>query len=81
MADIPSLYHLTGLQPMAQPARDDAPTMQAHATTEVHPALYSPDNPLFWFGLVLAATVGLVAVSGSVRLGKAKVAASIGSTS
>jgi hypothetical protein len=42
--------------------------------------LVSPQNPLFWFGLLLATTVGLVGVSGSARIGRAKVSASVGST-
>lgn len=39
---------------------------------------YSPRNPLVWLGGVLAVTVGLASVAGSVRLGKAKVSASVG---
>jgi hypothetical protein len=33
------------------------------------PPLYSPDNPLFWFGLFLLAAAGLIVVSGSVKAG------------
>ena len=40
---------------------------------------YSPRNPLLWLGGVVAVTVGLASVAGSVRLGKAKVSASVGS--
>lgn len=40
-------------------------------------ALVNPKNPLVWFGGILAVTVGLVGVAGSVRLGKAKVSASV----
>lgn len=40
---------------------------------------YSPRNPLVWLGGVLAVTVGLASVAGSVRLGKAKVTATVGS--
>ncbi len=39
--------------------------------------LYSPDNPLFWLGLLLLATVGLVQVSTHVKAGPLKGAASI----
>lgn len=43
--------------------------------------LLHADNPLTWaLGLGLV-TFGLVAVSGSVRLGRAKVSASVGKTS
>lgn len=40
--------------------------------------LWSPENPLFWFGLLLAGSVGLVAVSSSVRVGSARVGGSLG---
>lgn len=36
-----------------------------------------PRNPIFWFGVVLAATLGLVAVSGSIKVGPVKAGASI----
>lgn len=37
-----------------------------------------PQNPLFVFGVLLAATLGVIGVSGSARLGPAKVAAGLG---
>lgn len=40
--------------------------------------LVDPQNPLVIFGLVLAATLGVIGVSGSARLGPAKVAADLG---
>jgi uncharacterized membrane protein YedE/YeeE len=40
-------------------------------------SLLDPGNPLMWFGLVLGVTVGAIGVAGSVRLGGAKVSASI----
>jgi hypothetical protein len=42
--------------------------------------LIDPSNPLVWFGGFLLVTVGAAGVSGSARLGRAKVAASVGST-
>lgn len=42
-------------------------------------ALVDPHNPLVWFGAFLLITVGAASVAGSVRLGKAKVSASVGS--
>ncbi len=41
---------------------------------------WSPTNPLFWFGVIAAATFGLMAVSTSVRVGKATASVSLGST-
>lgn len=43
-------------------------------------SMIDPDNPLFWLGLFLAATVGAAGLSGSARIGKAKIAASLGTT-
>jgi hypothetical protein len=41
-------------------------------------AFVDPHNPLFVFGLLLAATFGAIGVSGSARLGPAKLAADLG---
>lgn len=41
-------------------------------------ALIDPHNPLMWFGALLLVTVGAVGVAGSVKLGPAKLAASVG---
>jgi len=43
------------------------------------PGALNPANPLFWFGVLAATTLGLMAVSGNVRLGRTKIAASVGS--
>jgi len=43
-------------------------------------AYVDPRNPLVIFGAFLLITVGAAGVSGSARLGRAKVAASVGST-
>jgi hypothetical protein len=37
--------------------------------------LYSPDNPLFWFGLFLLAAAGLIVVSTSVKAGPLRASA------
>lgn len=39
---------------------------------------YSPQHPLFVFGLLLAAAAGLVGVAGSARFGPARAAAALG---
>ncbi len=57
-----------------------APTQQM-ATDDIRTGvrgLVDPHNPLMWFGVVLLVTVGLAGVAGSVRLGRAKVSASVG---
>lgn len=43
-------------------------------------ALIDPHNPLVWFGVFLAATLGAIGVSGSARVGAARVAADLGKT-
>lgn len=42
--------------------------------------LVDPRNPLVWFGLLLAITVGAAGVSGSVKVGPGKASASLGET-
>lgn len=39
---------------------------------------FSPREPLFWFGVVLATSLGLAAYSTTVRVGRTEVSASIG---
>jgi hypothetical protein len=41
---------------------------------------WNPDNPLFWFGVIAAATFGLAAFSTNVRVGNAKAGLSVGDT-
>jgi hypothetical protein len=57
--------------PLAQVA---GPTPQANGTG----ALLHPNNPLFWVGVVLAGAIGLAAASTTVRVGPARVSASLG---
>lgn len=40
--------------------------------------LWSPENPLFWFGGLLAVTLGFVALSTSVRVGPARASLDLG---
>ena len=73
-----STYALTGLSPVESnyPARSH---MEAGATAEPEglKGLFHPDNPLLWVGGILAVTFGLVGISGSARVGKARVSGSI----
>lgn len=55
-----------------------APVTAQAVPAGVAPAALSPSNPMVWLAGIAAVTVGLVAVSGSVRLGRAKVSASVG---
>lgn len=41
---------------------------------------YSPDHPLFVFGLLLAGAFGLIGFAGSARVGPARAAAGLGRT-
>ncbi len=54
------------------------PTPRAGAAAVSNPL--HPDNPLFWFGILGAATFGLMAFSTSVRVGKATASVAVGST-
>jgi hypothetical protein len=53
------------------------PHVEAGANPGTSP--FSPQHPLFWLGLVMLGTgLGLFGLSGSVKVGKTKVAASVG---
>jgi hypothetical protein len=54
------------------------PSPAVNAAHEAAP--WHPDNPLFWFGVLGAATFGLMAFSTSVRVGKATAVVAVGST-
>lgn len=70
-----------GLTPRVQTQGDTgvaAPTERsAIGDTDVM-GLFSPSNPLLWFGAILAVTVGAAAAAGSLRIGKIKLSASAG---
>lgn len=71
-----------GMAPQAPTYGTAAPT-QAMATNGLLDSsgwrsLVDPGNPLMWFGVVLLITVGAAGAAGSVRLGKAKLQASVG---
>lgn len=76
-----STYTLTGLAPV-EPSYHRASPVEAGAVAipDGLRGLVSPHNPLFWFGGILAVTFGLVGVSGSVRVGKARATAGIDKT-
>jgi hypothetical protein len=73
-----STQALTGLSPV-----DSGPASRSHleagsiAEPQGWSGLLSPQNPLFWFGGILAVTFGLIGVSGSARVGRAKVSAAL----
>lgn len=74
-----SAQSVYGATPQAPSYGAAAPT-QAMATDDITAGwkgLLDPANPLMWFGVVLVVTVGLAGVAGSVRLGKAKLSASV----
>lgn len=64
----------------AAPAVTVAHPTQHMATDDIRTGvrgLLDPNNPLLWFGAILAVTVGAAGVAGSVRLGRAKLSASL----
>lgn len=73
-----STQALTGLTPV-----DSGPSLRSslEAGAVDEPiglkGVLSPQNPLFWLGGILAVTAGLIGVSGSARVGRAKVSASL----
>jgi hypothetical protein len=73
-----STYALTGLAPV-ESNWVQASHLESGSTSAPDGlrGLVHPDNPLTWLAVVAAVTFGLVGVSGSVRLGKAKASASL----
>jgi len=68
-----------GATPQAPSYSVAAPT-QTMATDDITTGwkgLVDPANPLVWFGVILLVTVGAAGVAGSVRLGRAKLSASV----
>lgn len=75
-----SAYEQVGIRPVARPSDTGlAASTSRVAIDDDDPISWcSPRNPLVWVGGVLAVTFGLASVAGSVKLGKAKVSASVG---
>lgn len=73
----------TGLNPAAAPAASASSfgipgiARSAGPSSDNGPA-WSPQNPLFWFGVFAAVTVGAIAANASVRVGKFSVQAGAG---
>lgn len=57
-----------------------AAAVSAGPAPEMHTPPWSPQNPLFWFGVVAAVSVGLMGYSTTVRVGSASAGVSIGKT-
>lgn len=57
-----------------------AAATSAGPSVEVKSPPWSPENPLFWFGLLAAASVGLMGYSTTVRVGPAKAGIEVGKT-
>ena len=73
-----STYALTGLAPV-ESNWPNSSHLETGASSDYDTlgGLLSPQNPIFVFGVILGVTFGLIGVSGSLRVGKAKASASI----
>ena len=75
-------YNLLGVKPAAMlnphQVADSSKLAPASASLLEHNSarIWHPDNPLFWFGGLLAVTLGLIGAATSVRVGPFK--ASVG---
>lgn len=70
-----------GCAPVAPSYGVAAPT-ERMATDDIRTGvrgLLDPANPLVWLGGILLVTIGAIGISGSVRVGKAKASAAVGS--
>lgn len=70
-------YHLLGVKPasMLNPAQMGGGNLAAATASAVNAndsKPWHPDNPLFWFGGLLAVTLGLIGAATSVRVGPFK---------
>lgn len=75
-----SVMSQIGLRPVSAPGEAGlaAGTSRVALSDDDPLQWYSPRNPLMWVGGLLAVTFGLASVAGSVKLGRAKVSASVG---
>lgn len=75
-----SVMDQIGLRPVSTPGEASlSQGVSRVAVTDDDPISWcSPRNPLVWLGGVLVVTFGLASVAGSVKLGRAKVSASVG---
>lgn len=75
-------YRFTGLNAAAAPdsSRAAMPAIAGSAGPREALRPWHPESGLFWFGLILAATVGLIGVSTSFKVGPVRASASAGST-
>ena len=71
-----TLYGTTPQAP-SYPVASPTQNMGTDDITAGWRGLLDPANPLMWFGVVLLVTVGAAGVAGSVRLGRARLSASI----
>lgn len=78
MYDVGAKYGM----PTTTAAVADTPlaNMTKASTAQANTAFYHPDHPLMAFGVLLGVTAGLLAFSGSVRVGKTTAKASVGET-
>jgi len=58
--------------------RSELPKVAAPTTFKGAASPLSPSGPLFWIGIIAAASVGLMAYSTSVRVGPASASVSLG---
>lgn len=84
MIDYMTPHNLYGVQPPAMPsAEDQLPAIAKQAgrmTFGAASPVWSPDNPLMWFGVLLGATFGLIGFATAVRVGPAGAAVKLGKT-
>ena len=76
-------YGLTGTRPAMAIETDDfaMPGLERSAgpgLTGEHAPPWHPESPLFWFGMLAAVTLGLIAASTSVRIGPFRASAAAG---
>lgn len=74
----PAAYGLTSAAPPSS-ALSTSPSI-AQSSVQALPQIWHPDNPVFWVGVIAAASVGLIGFTVTGRAGPARASAGVGKT-
>jgi hypothetical protein len=74
----PAAYGLTGAAPPSS-SLATAPSIAQSAVQSLAP-VWHPDNPVFWVGIIAAASMGLIGFTVSGRAGPVRGSAGVGSS-
>lgn len=81
-------HHLYGVKPASMVGKPSSGGMPSGFDGSIGPSMaeagtvkpWHPDSPLFWFGMLLATTLGLIGASTAIRVGPFKAGFTAGKT-